>query len=26
VARLSKRKYTPSNQFLTFTQGQFLEF
>jgi hypothetical protein len=26
VARLSKRKYTPSNQFLTLTQGQFFEF
>jgi hypothetical protein len=26
VASLSKRKYTPSNQFLTLTQGQFFEF
>jgi L-ascorbate metabolism protein UlaG (beta-lactamase superfamily) len=26
VAQLSKRKYTPSNQFLTLTQGQVFEF
>jgi L-ascorbate metabolism protein UlaG (beta-lactamase superfamily) len=26
VAHLSKRKYTPSNQFLTLAQGQFFEF
>jgi hypothetical protein len=26
VARLSKRKYVPSNQFLTLAQGQLFEF
>jgi hypothetical protein len=26
VARLSKRTYTPSNQFLSLKQGQFFEF